>query len=489
MRAVSVAGASMRSIRHGRGWGAGTGAVVCLGILVACGGGNGGGDLSDVAADPGETDHSTYIPPPIDVQFADGTAGEGVVGDAGAQDPGPGDPGTAGDPGGGVPDEGGFVYACTPLAVESCVTACGSAGRRKCLKDWGPCFPPEEFCGNCVDDNCDGLINEGCAPNPACQPVTVECPVALIDVQEGTSAWTKDTLHLSGAGSYGKGTAKVQKWSWSVQPPAGATGTFQPSSDAAAPTFAVDAAGQYLFQLDVWDDAGTKSCVPAVAAVTVQTYPPLEPAVGCADGTREGFLDIQAYGQIAGCAGAWDHPGISPDTVVPTCDRKGGNSGSAIASGAGCSAPDLCAAGWHVCNGGQEVAQKSPTGCAGATPPDAKSKSLFFAIRQPSKNSSICGKVGDGFNDVFGCGNLGAGLGPDKGCGPLDRVLASTKPDSCGFNEAEPPLGPWECKGGAGSDLLEGSTVTKKACQGGSCSYDGYPVGAADKGGVLCCRD
>jgi hypothetical protein len=101
----------------------------------------------------------------------------------------------------------------------------------------------------------------------------------------------------------------------------------------------------------------------------------------------------------------------------------------------------------------------------------------------------VCGAWGDGDNDVFGCGNLGGGMGGDKNCGPLDRVLASTQANKCGFNEAEPGLGPWECLGDATSHLHEGAVVTKKGCQGNSCSYDGYPVGPTDKGGVLCCRD
>ena len=179
---------------------------------------------------------------------------------------------------------------------------------------------------------------------------------------------------------------------------------------------------------------------------------------------------------------------VSNVAVQPTCGHKGGNSGEK-ADGIGCSAPDLCAAGWHVCKGWQEVAQKSPTGCAAATPPKAKPKSLFFAIRQPSADKSACGAWGEGYNDVFGCGNLGTELPPDKACGPLDRVLASTKPNACGFNEAEPDLGPWQCIGSGTSDLAEGANVTKKACQGKSCSYDGAAVGPSDKGGVVCCTD
>jgi hypothetical protein len=449
--------------------------IVLPALLASCSGSSGPGP-----SDAGEVDHSIVIPTQ-DVLSPDA---------ADAADAGldlPPDPGT--DAGKDVPvvDPGGFEYECNPLAVESCVTACGSAGTRKCLKAWGPCLPPQEFCGNCTDDDCDGLINEDCAPNPACEPPKKECPVALISIAEGVDVWTKDTLHLSASGSFSK-NGKIAKWDWSVEVPAGAAGTFQPSAFVEAPTFAVDAAGQYLFRLDVRDETDTKSCVPALATVNVKTYPPLQPEVGCADGGREGFLDTQAYPQIAACAGAWEKPGVSPDSVVPTCGRKGGNSGP-NPSGAGCASADLCAEGWHVCKAWQEVAQKSSTGCAGATPPDAKSKSLFFAIRQPSKSFSKCGKDGDGDNDVFGCGNLGTGLGPDKDCGPLDRVLASMQADSCGFNEAEPPLGPWECKGGPGSDLTEGAHVTKKACANASCSYDGQPVGSSDKGGVLCCRD
>ena len=272
-----------------------------------------------------------------------------------------------------------------------------------------------------------------------------------------------------------------------MQGPAGAAGIFLANATVKEPTLVVDAAGTYLFQLDVWDDNGLKSCVPAVAEVSVLPDPPVTPTVGCADGQREGFLDHAAYPQIAACSGAWDQPGVTPDKVKPTCNRQGGDDGSK-ADGKGCSSPDLCAKGWHVCKGWQEVAQKSPTGCADATPQGAKNKSLFFAIRQPSDNGSVCGAWGDGFNDVFGCGNLGTTLSPAQKCGPLDRVMASTQPNSCGFNEAEPKLGPWECFGPGKSDLNEGANVTKKACQGNSCQYDGAPIGASDKGGVVCCH-
>lgn len=381
-----------------------------------------------------------------------------------------------------------FDYPCVPGTIESCVTSCESAGQRFCLKDWTPCKPPDEFCGNCADDDCDGAVDEGCPG--ACTPTDPPpvCPTAVITTVDGGSVGVGATLHLSAASSSATTGATVASYAWSVVAPPGSDATFAPSATVATPTFTVDVAGSFFFSLEVTDSLGTKSCRAATLAVTVAPFPPVVPEVGCADGQREGFVEQATYTRIAGCAGAWDAPGVTPDSVVPTCGRQGGDDG-AKASGLGCASADLCAAGWHVCSTWREVAAASPTGCAGATPPGAAAKSLFFAIRQPSETGSVCGEWGDGDNDVFGCGNLGNGLPTDKQCGPLDRVLASTVANSCGFNEAEPNLGPWQCLGPADGHLHEGALVTKKACQGGSCSYDGHPVSTSDKGGVLCCRD
>lgn len=214
---------------------------------------------------------------------------------------------------------------------------------------------------------------------------------------------------------------------------------------------------------------------------------PLVAEAGCADGTREGFLSLQTYPQIAGCSGAWSVGGITRPDLAPACGRSSGND-SDNPEGAGCSAADLCAPGWHVCRGQEEVAELSPDGCAGAVPPGTPDKTLFFAVRQNSRADSVCDQSDQG-NDVFGCGNLGAVLTPEKNCGPLNRVLASMHAGTCGFNEAEPPLGPWMCQGGDDSHLHEGSLVKKNGCSSVSCSYDGNPVDNSDKGGVLCCID
>lgn len=207
--------------------------------------------------------------------------------------------------------------------------------------------------------------------------------------------------------------------------------------------------------------------------------------VGCADGTREGFQSQASYPGIAACSGAWSVPGVTPN-VAPACGRGAGNT-SANREGSGCAASDLCSAGWHVCRGKDEVALRANGSCADAVPPGATNNSLFFAVSQASVSNTACDTSGD--NDVFGCGNLGTQLGAGKNCGVLTRALASTRPGTCGFNEAEPNLGPWQCMGGTQGDLHEGALVTKMGCPNGSCSYDGAQVGNSDKGGVLCCLD
>ncbi|MFO0744234.1 MAG: hypothetical protein U1F43_00980 [Myxococcota bacterium] len=382
----------------------------------------------------------------------------------------------------------GFVYPCEAGAIEACVTACQSSGVRQCFKDWGPCVPLAEQCGNCKDDDCNGVVDDSCPDVASCTPPTIVCPTAVISVSPSTSVDVGTTVTLSAAGSLAATGTTIARWAWSVEAPAGSSSTFVTAADIAQPTFVIDLAGQYVFSLRVWDALGTESCTAAVRAVQGNPFPPATPEVGCADGAREGFVDEAAWPQIAACSGAWTKPGTTPDSVVPTCDRKGGDDGP-NPDGGTCSSADLCAVGWHVCNGWRDLAARSPTGCAGAVPPGAAPKSYFFAIRQPSATNIVCGDPGAGDNDVFGCGNLGVGLGPDRGCGPLDRALASTQPDHCGFNEAEPNLGPWQCIGGAGSDLHEGATVTKKGCPNHACSYDGQPVGSSDRGGVVCCRD
>jgi hypothetical protein len=231
------------------------------------------------------------------------------------------------------------------------------------------------------------------------------------------------------------------------------------------------------------------------------TPPPAADAggVGCADGTREGFLDQTHYPAIAACSGAWSVPGVDQSNAAgTTCNRQGGNTPPANTEGTGCSAVDLCAVGWHICNGYQEVATAAPTGCGDAIPPGSAcaSDDCMFAIAQHSCNDTVCNDNpssctltgDDDDNDVEGCGNLGDSLTQaNNQCGPLNAAFASEQPNSCGWNQAMPQLGPWQCNGS--NSYNEGDYVTKNGCPSCSCSEGGQAFCNSDKGGVLCCAD
>ena len=212
-----------------------------------------------------------------------------------------------------------------------------------------------------------------------------------------------------------------------------------------------------------------------------------EPDAGCSDGEREGYQDWDAYPDIAACSGGWTVGGVTRSDLAPACSHGSGDD-SWNTDGDGCSAADLCQDGWHVCEGHVEIEEKAGS-CDDAVPWGSPDKSLLFAVQQHSDNGSVCDNSTSAGNDVFGCGNLGTDLSSDKNCGVLNKVIASMNAGSCGYNEAEPSHGPWECAGGDDSHYHEGELVTKKGCWGTSCSYDGNPVGNSDKGGVLCCRD
>jgi hypothetical protein len=195
--------------------------------------------------------------------------------------------------------------------------------------------------------------------------------------------------------------------------------------------------------------------------------------VGCADGEREGFVELGKYVSIAACSGGFQVPGLLGG-LAPTCNFMGGDDGS-NPTGLGCSAWDLCAPGWHVCTSAAEVAQDSPTGCDGSVLGGA---ALFFATRQSGPGCGLCAMGSQSFpgcetcscvadclqtdataNDVFGCGSIGDTPGD---CGVLDRFSN----DGCDL------LGPpWSC----GNDgCNEANDVTKPSSEGG---------------GVLCCLD
>jgi hypothetical protein len=189
--------------------------------------------------------------------------------------------------------------------------------------------------------------------------------------------------------------------------------------------------------------------------------------VGCSDGTREGFRDLNLWPAIAGCAGAWQKPGLASSlSDRAECFYMNGNDslvldGNFCAYGrpcTKCSVVDLCAPDWHLCMTNLDVASHSPTGCEGILPPGEDG--FFIAMTGASANGAC--DVGQ-HNDLHGCGNLGQ---PESGmCAPLTRRMSSVDCANTG--------GVWRCDS-AKDNLHEADTVTKVR---------------SELGGVLCCRD
>jgi hypothetical protein len=200
---------------------------------------------------------------------------------------------------------------------------------------------------------------------------------------------------------------------------------------------------------------------PAIDAGEPPGVPGAPDIVGCSDGTREGFRDYINWPDIAGCAGAFDQAGVvsSPD-IQPTCELLAGDTNSNH-DGLGCTAADLCAANWHVCRNGDDVAKHSPTGDCESCVPAGETR--FFLVASGASPMGICSPDSQAVNDLHGCGGLGQPEAPN--CAPLSRRM--------GFADCLATNGVWNC-GGPDDSLQEAKVVTKSG---------------TTLGGVLCCKD
>lgn len=240
-------------------------------------------------------------------------------------------------------------------------------------------------------------------------------------------------------------------------------------------------AGCRILNSGLPDDAGATGSRDLAAAIGKPTQPidaqatidlGEQPGVssasniaGCSDGTREGFRDDpkwpEIWPDIAGCAGAFDQRGVvgSPD-LRPSCDLLAGDTNS-NRDGINCTAADLCAANWHVCRNGDDVAKHSPTGdCEGCVP---AGETRFFLVASGASPMGICSVDPHAVNDLHGCGGLGQP--EDQACAPLSRRM--------GFADCMATNGVWNC-GGQDDSLREAEVVSKTG---------------TTLGGVLCCKD
>ena len=185
---------------------------------------------------------------------------------------------------------------------------------------------------------------------------------------------------------------------------------------------------------------------------------PVPEIVGCADGTREGFLDLVRFNNIAACAGAWTIPGIHHDEG-PACKRNSGNT-SSNPEATGCNIEDLCAEGWHVCLGRDDVRTRSESGCNGILDGVDTKEPWLFITRTSSTGSLNCDPDTVGvplnMNDIFGCGNFGCyATGSD--CDPLklsSHNLCSALRNNCGC--AKQGDGTVQCKSVSAGDACYG---------------------------------
>ncbi|MFO0760117.1 MAG: hypothetical protein U0359_26785 [Byssovorax sp.] len=203
--------------------------------------------------------------------------------------------------------------------------------------------------------------------------------------------------------------------------------------------------------------------------------------VGCADGTREGFGDLVKFKTIAACDGAWDQPGIFNRPAM--CGRKAGNTGQ-NADGVGCTVTDLCAEGWHVCFGRDDVLFRNPAGCEGVM--NGAVSPVFFTTQMSSTGAFECSTQADATNDLFGCGDLGCDFTSNPTVQMLCAPLVRSSHDLCKGLRNDLNCGDWCNHLGKYPQL-----PNAWACgnDGANEALNVTKTHADQQGGVLCCLD
>ncbi len=95
-------------------------------------------------------------------------------------------------------------FACSPGAVQSCTTSCGSTGTQTCGASctYGSCTAPLESC-NGTDDDCDGMTDEGCGVCTGCTgAVGVSAPGGRYTVTLGPHAQSGSCGGAGGSEGY-----------------------------------------------------------------------------------------------------------------------------------------------------------------------------------------------------------------------------------------------------------------------------------------------
>lgn len=228
---------------------------------------------------------------------------------------------------------------CLPGAVSACPCVGGGEGVQTCLPSGlglGPCecgvepdvvsdttsdasdtsAPDSDDADDTVDTGEHDLGGDTAGPDDGTDSndaetdtgdgtttpdTTATCPTAVIRVAEGDEVLPGTLLHLDGGDSIGSVNGAVTAWQWSIVHAPAPRPAFLPSFSVRNPIVEVNVVGDYTFRLEVFDAAGTKSCVAAEYVVRV---------VAAFDGIRVELT--------------WDTPGDPDET-----DTGGGSNSSA----------------------------------------------------------------------------------------------------------------------------------------------------------------
>jgi hypothetical protein len=131
----------------------------------------------------------------------------------------------------------------------------------------------------------DNTVQPDKAIKLECWGSAKDCPTAMITVIEGEQVAPQTTIHLKASQSFASTGKQIAKYKWKLlKYPAGTEGlAFYPNDSAAEVTFGamttvpgkkeqvpqVNTAGEYELQLEVFDDTGLASCMPAKVQVLV----------------------------------------------------------------------------------------------------------------------------------------------------------------------------------------------------------------------------
>jgi hypothetical protein len=184
--------------------------------------------------------------------------------------------------------------------------------------------------------------------------------------------------------------------------------------------------------------------------------------LGCADGSREYFSDQGAFPDVAGCAGSFSVAGLidqSGKLVQAACNRSAGNDGL-LRSGVGCSASDLCQAGWKICETSDAFFLDTRSRFCSSS--DIISQPSVFLSAINVSSSDCSNSLSPIFTDGgFGCGNVNTG----SYCQYYDVDFAFNSHVTCSNLPNS-----WNCNG----PLFDLRNIANSEAAGG---------------GVLCCRE